>query len=587
MFQLLIADDSGAEVRVPLLRDEITIGRGEGNTIRLHERNVSRRHARIVRVDAGFGIDDLDSYNGVKINEVRIERRTTLHAGDRIVIGDYVLRLIDAPDPVRLPVTTDPAAIPPAGDDDGDYDLLPAVGATPVESTAVRENTQRISLADVMARAVAEAPDATAADAATAEPSDPAEAFDGARTAAEPAPAAEESATEAGPVPDMAPIPDTALTSRSRSVVTQRVEAPTAVEPAATGDLPAAIRARSAESDGVPPPAPAARRGWAPLMVAAVLSAAAGGAAYTLLSPAAPSAPPPLAPVAAAPAPVATPAPTAEAPADEPVFDAEADENATAKRCEALMAAKKFAEAGSICATLPREGTFKKLIERAKAELAAEAALAEGRRLADDKRLEPAAAALARIPAGSAFFADAKAVLDRINPTRADELVERAEAHIARLEMKQAVRLVDQALGLVPGHPDAKTLKEKLKFHGDGSHTTVTAAVDAPAARLSEPFRARLEAVISAREAAEIAAESFAKKRFFEAEEAFRKALKIDPKYPPALRGLGSTYAVLNQNEKAVKQYKRYLKVSPDAPDAADVRRIIDQYEAGTGEPAP
>ena len=41
MFKLVIQDDEGKTTVVPLIRDEITNGRKEGNTIRLTERNVS------------------------------------------------------------------------------------------------------------------------------------------------------------------------------------------------------------------------------------------------------------------------------------------------------------------------------------------------------------------------------------------------------------------------------------------------------------------------------------------------------------------------------------------------------------------
>ena len=46
MFKLVIQDDEGKTTVVPLIRDEITIGRKEGNTIRLTERNVSRNISR-------------------------------------------------------------------------------------------------------------------------------------------------------------------------------------------------------------------------------------------------------------------------------------------------------------------------------------------------------------------------------------------------------------------------------------------------------------------------------------------------------------------------------------------------------------
>ena len=75
MFKLVIQDDEGKTTVVPLIRDEITIGRKEGNTIRLTERNVSRRHARIARSNGEVTIEDLGSYNGIRVNNARIAER--------------------------------------------------------------------------------------------------------------------------------------------------------------------------------------------------------------------------------------------------------------------------------------------------------------------------------------------------------------------------------------------------------------------------------------------------------------------------------------------------------------------------------
>ena len=47
MWKLVIEDDETKRTSVPLTRDDYTIGRKEGNTIRLTERNVSREHAKI------------------------------------------------------------------------------------------------------------------------------------------------------------------------------------------------------------------------------------------------------------------------------------------------------------------------------------------------------------------------------------------------------------------------------------------------------------------------------------------------------------------------------------------------------------
>ena len=102
MLRLVIEDDEGKTIVVPLIRDEITIGRKEGNIIRLTERNVSRQHARLVRAgDDGSPavlVDDLDSYNGVRLNGDRVAGKCTMRPGDLIQIGDYSLALrVDQP----------------------------------------------------------------------------------------------------------------------------------------------------------------------------------------------------------------------------------------------------------------------------------------------------------------------------------------------------------------------------------------------------------------------------------------------------------------------------------------------------------
>src|ERR1700753_2354746 len=104
MFKLVIQDDEGKTTVVPLtpegkttvvplIRDEITIGRKEGNTIRLTERNVSRRHARILRNNGEVHIEDLNSYNGIRVNNARIAERVSLRVSDQVQIGDYKLYL--------------------------------------------------------------------------------------------------------------------------------------------------------------------------------------------------------------------------------------------------------------------------------------------------------------------------------------------------------------------------------------------------------------------------------------------------------------------------------------------------------------
>ena len=98
MYKLVISDDKGHTTVVPLLRDEITIGRQDGNSIRLTERNVSRSHARLLKRNEAYIVEDLGSYNGVTVNGERIDENAELAVGDQLGIGDYDLAFqSDAP----------------------------------------------------------------------------------------------------------------------------------------------------------------------------------------------------------------------------------------------------------------------------------------------------------------------------------------------------------------------------------------------------------------------------------------------------------------------------------------------------------
>jgi pSer/pThr/pTyr-binding forkhead associated (FHA) protein len=99
MWKLVIEDDEGKRTVVPLTRDDYTLGRREGNTIRLTERNVSRDHGLLrKKLNGGataFTLHDCSSYNGVYVNGVRVIDGQDLQHGDLIQIGDYRLILQD------------------------------------------------------------------------------------------------------------------------------------------------------------------------------------------------------------------------------------------------------------------------------------------------------------------------------------------------------------------------------------------------------------------------------------------------------------------------------------------------------------
>jgi pSer/pThr/pTyr-binding forkhead associated (FHA) protein len=114
MWKLTIEDDQANRTVVPLARDEYSIGRGEDNTVRLTERNISRRHARITREAERWVVFDAGSYNGCYVNGARVSQRQELSHGDLVQLGDYRLELFDEAMEHALPAFDSKATVPVA-----------------------------------------------------------------------------------------------------------------------------------------------------------------------------------------------------------------------------------------------------------------------------------------------------------------------------------------------------------------------------------------------------------------------------------------------------------------------------------------
>src|SRR3954454_18983489 len=93
MFSVLISEKGGAERRESFERTEINVGRVQGNDLMLPKGNVSKRHARLLFRDGRFIVTDLKSTNGTYVNGRKIAQATIVREGDKIYIGDFVLRL--------------------------------------------------------------------------------------------------------------------------------------------------------------------------------------------------------------------------------------------------------------------------------------------------------------------------------------------------------------------------------------------------------------------------------------------------------------------------------------------------------------
>jgi pSer/pThr/pTyr-binding forkhead associated (FHA) protein len=71
-----------------LLKDEISLGRGEDNDIVIPHASVSRTHARLTRRGGAFEVADLNSTNGSYINDQPVQGSAIVGSGSEVRFGD-------------------------------------------------------------------------------------------------------------------------------------------------------------------------------------------------------------------------------------------------------------------------------------------------------------------------------------------------------------------------------------------------------------------------------------------------------------------------------------------------------------------
>lgn len=113
MFTIIISEKGGAERREAFDKNEINVGRVQGNDLMLPKGNVSKHHARLLFRDGRFIVTDLKSTNGTYVNGRKISQATIVREGDKIYIGDFVLRLETA----QAGASPEASYGPPPGDD--------------------------------------------------------------------------------------------------------------------------------------------------------------------------------------------------------------------------------------------------------------------------------------------------------------------------------------------------------------------------------------------------------------------------------------------------------------------------------------
>jgi serine phosphatase RsbU (regulator of sigma subunit)/pSer/pThr/pTyr-binding forkhead associated (FHA) protein len=79
---------------VELEKDVCTIGRSSSNDLTFNHLSLSRHHARIIKRDDKYFLEDTGSRNGSFLNGIRIHQATPLKPGDVIQLGEITLRFV-------------------------------------------------------------------------------------------------------------------------------------------------------------------------------------------------------------------------------------------------------------------------------------------------------------------------------------------------------------------------------------------------------------------------------------------------------------------------------------------------------------
>jgi len=99
----LIVKYQGTVIReIELQAAELTIGRKGDNDLSIEDPSVSGRHAKIVKIQSVFFVEDLHSTNGTLVNNKPIDRHQ-LQDTDVIMIGNHRLLFHDVVQPDTVP----------------------------------------------------------------------------------------------------------------------------------------------------------------------------------------------------------------------------------------------------------------------------------------------------------------------------------------------------------------------------------------------------------------------------------------------------------------------------------------------------
>lgn len=96
----LVALEGEDQGEIDLPSEDVTFGREADCPVVLKDPSISRRHARLTRVENGWELVDLKSGNGTFVNDKRVDRAIVRH-NDEIKLGSALFRFVDPSEGMR------------------------------------------------------------------------------------------------------------------------------------------------------------------------------------------------------------------------------------------------------------------------------------------------------------------------------------------------------------------------------------------------------------------------------------------------------------------------------------------------------
>lgn len=91
---LVVIHGEGLGKRIDIPDQPLLVGRVQDADLQIGHRSVSRQHCRIWREGLRYRIEDLGATNPTRVNDAKLDRVATLEDGDRITVGDGILKFI-------------------------------------------------------------------------------------------------------------------------------------------------------------------------------------------------------------------------------------------------------------------------------------------------------------------------------------------------------------------------------------------------------------------------------------------------------------------------------------------------------------